>query len=161
MKVWLVFGALVGCPLWAIVLLHFLMQILIRTHVLFLLATFQKLKISFLCTSSFILCPAFFLLWPSCFLNIPHMSCSFLLIPSFFSLTSKNSAFLGSCNKYVLGKLHSIIVGGGWAKNRYSNWLQLAPSNLNIKYYFGELNSIILGGVINQRLGLFKAFKAV
>ena len=59
----------------------------------FLMAFFQKLKISSLCTPSFILCSSFFLLWPSCFLKFPHMSCSFPLFPSFFSLKSQISAF--------------------------------------------------------------------
>ena len=94
-KGWLNFGALVGYPLCAIVWLHFLIQILIRKPVLFWWHFFQKLRISCLCTPSFILCSSFFLLWPSCFLNFPHISCSFTLVPSFFSFKSKNSAFFG------------------------------------------------------------------
>ena len=131
-KGWLDFGAFVGYPLSAIVLLHFLMQFLIRTSMLFLMAIFQKLENYFLFTSSFILCLSFFLLWPSCFLKFPHMSCSFLLIASLLSLKSKNSAFFENCNTYFWGILNSIIVGG-LSKNSI---FKLVPSNLNIKHIF-------------------------
>ena len=151
-KGWLDFGAFVGYPLSAIVLLHFLMQFLIRKPMFFLMAIFQKLENYFLFTSSFILCLSFFLLWPSCFLKFPHISCSFLLFPSFFSLKSKISAFLENCNKYFWGNLNSIIVGG--SEHFFTlNWLQaIWISNI----FWGELNSIIVGGGhINQRLGLY------
>ena len=97
-KGWLNFGALVGYPLSWIVLLHFLMRFLLKSMCFVLMAVFQKLESPFLCTTSFILCLSFFLLWPSGFLNFLHISCSFLLCPSFFSLKSKISAFLKKCN---------------------------------------------------------------
>ena len=111
-KGWLNFGALVGYPLCAIVCLHFLIQFLIRKPILFWWHFFQKLKISYLCTPSFILCSSFFLLWPSCLLKFLHISCSFTLVPSFFSLKFPNSAVFENCNKYLLEILNSIIPGG-------------------------------------------------
>ena len=123
---------------------------MIRKPILFRWHFFQKLKISCLCSPSFILCSSFFLLWPSCFLKFLHISCSFTLVPSFFSLKSQNSAFLENCNKYFLVILNSIILGG------LSKILsvKMAPSKLNKKIFWGKWNSIILGGFINQRLGL-------
>ena len=119
----------------------------------FLIALFQKLEISFLCTPSFILCSSFFLLWPSCFLKFPHISCSFTLVPSFFSLKSKNSAFFGKLQCICFGNFEFYNYGGGHCKFVY---LKLAPNKLskNIYIYFEKLNSTILGGHINQRLGL-------
>ena len=141
-KGWLDFGAFVGYPLSAIVLLHFLMQFLIRKPMFFLMAIFQKLENYFLFTSSFILCLSFFLLWPSCFLKFPHISCSFLLCPSFFSLKSKNSAFLENCNTYFWGILNSIIVGG-LSKKMY---VKLVPSNLTYKHIFWGAEFYNCGG---------------
>ena len=111
-KGWLNFGALVGYPLCAIVWLHFLIQFLIRKPILFWWHFFQKLKISCLCTPSFILCSSFFLLWPSCFLKFPHISSSFLLIPSCFSLKSQNSAFFGKLQQIFFGNFEFYNSGG-------------------------------------------------
>ena len=110
-KGWLHFGALVGYPLCAIVWLHFLIQFLIRKPILFWWHFFQKLKISCLCTPSFILCSSCLILCTSCFLKFPHISCSFLLVPSLFSLKSQNSAFWTLVIHIFWVTLNSVILG--------------------------------------------------
>ena len=87
-KGWLNFGALVGYPLCGIVFCTFLIQILIRKLMFFLMATFQKYDISGFCSSNFLLCPSCFLLWPSIFLIVPHISCILHLISFTFHLIS-------------------------------------------------------------------------
>ena len=103
-KVWLHFGALVGYPLCAIVLLHFLMQFLIRKHVFFWLQFSRNWKLHFcvLQVSSYVFHVSSYGLYvSSIFLTFPAVVSCFL----HFSLCNPKSQCLKKCN---------ITFGGIW-----------------------------------------------
>ena len=92
-KGWLNFGALVGYPLCAIVWLHFLIQILIRKPILFLMTFFPEIENLMFVHSKFHL---MFFIFPLVAFMFPQISSYFLqfYLSSFiFSLKSKTQHF--------------------------------------------------------------------
>ena len=92
-KVWLKFGALVGYPLCAIVVLHFLMQFFIRKHVLFVDGNFPEI-------GNFIFV----------YFKFHRVSFIFPLMAFMFPQTQTSSYFLFP--SFILFKIHNINAFG-------------------------------------------------